>query len=476
MVKSEGNRCTRNCLNCPICTAPLGVNSLGKEGPGDAPRGPWVLGCQYCMWTTLDIGIKFEKPTNIYGQLLKIRNGGVKKDDHDHHKEIAEEEIEDDGVDDGDEEKEEQDLKKEIPSNDQSQDPDDRFKTLKSFYKSQISTTTTGSPFFGSPLDQSFSSPSALSRIMSLYTSLGSSSLSKKPKSKPPVMREAANPGEGLFVHSADAEKNTVEALRKSGGTSLLSTHDQRLTQTYPSNARFVQDLRPVPALLRTKRSKRCRECRHILVKPEYKVQTTRFRIRLIAMNYIPSISIRSLHSSRTDLNALQPGHPTQLLLVLKNPLFDPVKVTLATPAITTGPRQSKVTILCPQFEVGANTDVWDEALRAGDSKRQSRVAGSVDANGEKQAEAGKVWESGRNWTSIVVEIVPGMKKIVDSVKDQELEEGEGEDEDILEIPVFVRMEYDAEGAPGETGEKSAEGKRELTYWCVLGVGRIAGG
>jgi dynactin-4 len=46
--------------------------------------------------------------------------------------------------------------------------------------------------------------------------------------------------------------------------------------------------------------------------------------------------------------------------------------------------------------------------------------------------------------------------------------EGAAEDEDILEIPVFIRMEWETEGH-----EKEAE-KRELAYWSVLGVGRIA--
>ena len=61
-------------------------------------------------------------------------------------------------------------------------------------------------------------------------------------------------------------------------------------------------------------------------------------------------------------------------------------------------------------------------------------------------------------------------------------EEGEemGEDEDVLEIPVFVRVEYEADiagddGSKGEVGEEKRE-KREVAFWCVLGVGRIAKG
>ena len=71
-------RCARNCFNCPICTASLIVTSIGD---GTANTGPWILNCNYCMWTSLDIGIKFDKPTNIRSQLDKLANGGVPKSD-----------------------------------------------------------------------------------------------------------------------------------------------------------------------------------------------------------------------------------------------------------------------------------------------------------------------------------------------------------------------------------------------------------
>jgi dynactin-4 len=164
-----------------------------------------------------------------------------------------------------------------------------------------------------------------------------------------------------------------------------------------------------------------------------------------------------------------------QFLLTLANPLFDPIRVTLATPAETPGRVKTGVTILCPEFSVGANSDVWDEALNAGgSSKRRSTMPGTGSAGTgaggdeelQKQAEAGKIWGKGRNWTSVIVEIVPGMLPAPDDIDD---------DEDLVEIPVFVRIEYETE-AGGE--EKAASGTavkeaREEAFWCVLGVGRI---
>jgi len=57
---------------------------------------------------------------------------------------------------------------------------------------------------------------------------------------------------------------------------------------------------------------------------------------------------------------------------------------------------------------------------------------------------------------------------------------GVREDEDLLEIPVWVRLawetrdEHDASGIGGKEGEKGDKQKHELAYWCVLGIGRIA--
>ena len=152
--------------------------------------------------------------------------------------------------------------------------------------------------------------------------------------------------------------------------------------------------------------------------------------------------------------------------------MFDPIKVTLATSAQTPGRFGSRVTILCPQFEIGANTDVWDEALDRTENGRiaklgRNRADGSMDG---KVAEAGKVWDKGRNWTTVVVELV--CARLGNEIGTFE------EDDDIVEIPVFVRIEYDADITADEPGNgfptRERKESRELAYWAVLGVGKIA--
>ena len=319
-----------------------------------------------------------------------------------------------------------------------------------------------------------YSSPSSLARIMSLYTGRGN--YGKKDPSRPNEMRESAEASEGLRILDPATEEDTIERMRKEGwrGTTSIA---QQAEQRHPP--RFINDLRPRATLLRTKRSKRCGICRHILVKPESKVQSARFKIKLIALNYIPTISVKPLQPSPStqvpfiDLNALPPLRASQYLLTLQNPLFDSIKVTLATPALTPGRFQHKITILCPEFEIGSNVDQWDEALSLNKDRRLSKHLNLTKTeyaggDGGKVAEAGKVWEKGKNWTTVVVEVVCAN---IDQ-DESELEE----DEDVLEIPVFVMMEWEVEGNAdgGEVGkEDEKKEKRELAYWVVVGVGRI---
>ncbi|KAG0159406.1 hypothetical protein PDIDSM_6928 [Penicillium digitatum] len=167
--------------------------------------------------------------------------------------------------------------------------------------------------------------------------------------------------------------------------------------------------------------------------------------------------------------------------------MFDPVRITLATPPVTPGRVATKVTVLSPQFEIGANSDVWDEALQGGSAPLTSD---SRPAALRGVPEAGKVWDKGRNWTTVVLEVVPG------TLPGSSAESGGGnpktethdedvltvaasrQDEDVLEIPVFVHMDWDADAQldqqnVGKGSKPDDKVTRELAYWMVLGVGRI---
>ncbi|RYP03893.1 hypothetical protein DL764_004809 [Monosporascus ibericus] len=508
-LKTEGNRCTRSCFQCPICIGPLAVQAF-ESAPEPAllsadsanaalPSGPWILACSYCNWNSAEIGVKFDKPQGISAQLSKLRHAeDLQSSKHSVGGEDTSSPIK---MDDA------------PPETAKA-----RFSAMKAFYQTQLSSSNPNASFSAMG-DLGFNSPGTLSRIMSLYS--GGTMGNLKQKNKTSIMREAGSANEGLRVSDLD-ESAAMSKLRRDGWEGTI-TNEQAQLQV-EEGARFTDELWPIPYLLRSKRSKRCPVCRHIISKPESKVGNTRWRIRLVANNYIPSISIKRLpvvsnptgsptltsaprplghHAHQQQpppppppppTGPLKPMQPALFLLTFKNPIFEEVKVTLASPATTPGRFASRVTVLCPEFSVGANTedmdldDVLTKDGRVGQDDPYRRRQGSVAYSEDglfPQAEVGKIWDRGRNWVSIVVEVIPAVVRVDPPAAIFRKEGGPEpdlgplrEDEDVLEIPMFVRLEWEGEAPHDQVGtasgkEKDAKEKKELAYWCALGLGRI---
>ncbi|KAF4580853.1 dynactin subunit [Ophiocordyceps camponoti-floridani] len=469
-LRSEGNRCTRSCFQCPVCVAPLQASSirpsaLNVEGDG-LPTGPYALFCLYCSWSSREAGIEFERPSGIHSQIAKMEMTSSSRLTSPR--------------DPGREDVADTDTQVLLPGTRHL-----HFSSLKAFYHEQLADARAAAAG-GLQLRDGLalaSSPGSLTRIMSLYTGRATQQ-PRSPHGQPAdTVREALTSEEGLRLAQLD-ESRSIERLANAGWHATSSLQ-QRLVQP---QARFDTDLRPVASLLRTKRSKRCPVCRHIISKPEAKVTSTRFKIRLVAKSYMPSITIRPLTPITAPVPVgsrpataieppLSPLRPHQFILTFRNPLFDAVSVTLATPSLTPGRVTSRVTILCPQFDVGANTDIPPPppplTFLPRDLTAPSRRP-NADEPTANQAEAGKVWDRGRNWTSIVLELIPASLRASAS-RDAPLGPGDA----LVEIPMFVRVEWEADaqhdmGGPVADRDKEARERRELAYWCVVGVGRIA--
>lgn len=179
-------------------------------------------------------------------------------------------------------------------------------------------------------------------------------------------------------------------------------------------------------------------------------------------MNYIPTLSITRFDPSSVNYHNLIPLTTHMFLLTITNPLYDPISVHLATPERTPGKHPSTVTIYCPEFEVGANTDVWDEAL-ASASGNPSSGGHRAKPRDKKAALPGQIWDRGRNWTSVIIEVTPPA-----------LDENVDDKDRVVKIPVLVRSVYDTEveREDGEIG-KGAKERREYTFWSSIDVGRI---
>lgn len=170
---------------------------------------------------------------------------------------------------------------------------------------------------------------------------------------------------------------------------------------------RRLSQIHPQRIHLCIKRSKRCRTCRHILIKPEQKAQATRFKIKLVAMNYIPTVSIVKLPRKTWPL---QLGIPTQFVLKFTNPLYEEMSIRLATPQIRRKPGEEKpkptdtrmrgkVTLLSPHFTVGA----YNETIEYDDEMYPTRR----NPKGLTSSWADGVYEKRNNYTSIIVEVIP---------------------------------------------------------------------
>lgn len=463
----------------------------GLLKPTDAAASDtYMLQCGYCDWSTLDIDVVFSKPTKITEQLAKQRTARIAA--------TASEKGAKDAL------------------HPRSLDHDDAFTKLIAFYKEQLNESGEAgqTPYGSSP----YSSPANLARIMSMYGGLSATAL-KKSREKPSPMREARDPTEGSVTYSPESDHeayitNKLQSLTRQDTT----TSDQRHTHPLNNSTHFTSDLWPVATQLRTRRGKRCKTCRQFVARPDTKVSALRYKIRISALNHIPRLLFRPLHpptppipNQAFRLRAEDPvqadlkvGVKQEYVLTIRNPIFETIRVTLATPGVTPGKVASRVTILCPSFTVGAAGDVWDEALgssisgssrHTNDGGRQAAMASLTGKSGTgeegaeaRQPEAGKIWERTRNSTSVIVEIVPGQLQpppsIVPMTEEQAANEELEEDDDVLEVPIFVRADWeapeDAEGGKMEVGKRAARDgvgmvKKELAFWCVLGVGRIAG-
>jgi dynactin 4 len=83
-VKSERNRCARNCFQCPICQNTLTVLASSEPQPPPSPispttvptvsatGAPYYLSCGVCRWDSQEIGMTFEKATGLACKYINL--------------------------------------------------------------------------------------------------------------------------------------------------------------------------------------------------------------------------------------------------------------------------------------------------------------------------------------------------------------------------------------------------------------------
>ena len=164
----------------------------------------------------------------------------------------------------------------------------------------------------------------------------------------------------------------------------------------------------------------------------------------------------------------LTTGTAHSFLLTLTNPLYDPIRLTLSTPAKSPGLYTHSTTILRPEFTVGANADIWND-----DEETIS------PAEKEKRHSRFGIYEAKRNIITIFMEVVPAIPQGTTENQDDV-----AQNEVAVDIPIFIKMIYQIEDTEKddtltlaskglEVDKEKGKVEKELGYWAVVRVGYV---
>ncbi|KAF8461162.1 dynactin p62 family-domain-containing protein, partial [Russula ochroleuca] len=312
-VRAEKNRCARNCFMCPNCRNTL---SVVPSDPQDADDGrslganlsavgepPFFLYCSFCRWDSAEVDITFEKPTGLAAQLQKFEDSA----------------------------------------------PDSlEFERLKEHFEPFLRASSSSSA--AASLSGHSHAAHAHATPVNPITAAASSALARdipgvgKYTPAPRGRRDKGARDEISEYRSRVEVKGTkdgsnVDFMRRLEEVSQVAAFGQRWANSWTTTL-HSSELKPLRIPLHSKKTKRCSACRHILIKPEQKAQSVRFKIKLVAANYIPAMTV-AFPPSPDPIRQRGAGTkqvPTEgatggtfpFHLALTNPLYDPIHVRLA--------------------------------------------------------------------------------------------------------------------------------------------------
>lgn len=224
-ARAEGNRCARNCFRCPACDTAVTVVSADTE------QEAYKLKCPYCEWTsTSAAGVMVAKPSAVVSQVQAQ------------------------------------------PGRTQTQ-IDARFQAMREFY-------------FDRSLEEGVSMATSTRRAsgVGMGTPGAETTASTFAEILDRRIRDKTRKDEGseIFGDIVEVDEGLDQSnalLQASTSSALLVDHGGIQRDRVDREQGF-----PVPQALRAKRAKRCRGCQHLLVKPEAKPSSIKFKIKLMAL------------------------------------------------------------------------------------------------------------------------------------------------------------------------------------------------
>ncbi|KXN88091.1 Dynactin subunit 4 [Leucoagaricus sp. SymC.cos] len=434
-VRAEKNRCARNCFSCPICRNTLSVVSSDPPESADgrptasvnaAGEPPFFLYCNHCRWDSVEIGITFEKPTGLAAQLQKYEDSAPDSLEFDRLKDHFE--------------------------------PFLRASSLSSSIT--VHAAHPGSAAHSHHLHSTSITAAASAALARDIPGVGKYNPLSRTASGRAHRDRTANKDEmpeyksrvdtasaGISGAGGDSE---VDYMRKLRDIQTVSSLEQRLGNSWAGSSQ-VKDLRPLRIPLHFKRSKRCPVCTHILIKPEQKAQSVRYKIKLVAANYLPAINVLLPHlqkpifasdAAKRTLMKISPqsiddgstppglvaGKTYPFHLALTNPLYDPIQVRLSVQRVhvtASGPSEKArrppfaISLPTSPFPIAAFAEAWeyedDEDMLVDDGDFGAGVKGR-DKDGRGKAKTVGVLEKRANVTLVGGEVIIG-KEARGSVK-----------------------------------------------------------
>ncbi|KAF9953077.1 hypothetical protein BGZ70_000364 [Mortierella alpina] len=386
-VKSEKHKCSRNCFECPICQNTLSVVSEDPDATmfqaGASTSGQYHLSCNMCQWNSQEIGMTFEKPTGLAAQLLKTEDSLPDVKEFERLKDHLEKYF--------------------------------RAHSLKPGLPSSLLTSIQSGTLQSLRYVSSSSHKAQQSDDIAHYT-----------------------PAVQVMDDTENLEK-LMSVVSMSETTSMGQRLKQLQSQTYTP-----QRLQPQRIHLRIKKSRRCRSCRHILVKPEQKAQATGFKINLIALNQLPNITIASIQPMIVQTIS-------RVILRFTNPRHEEARVSVQY-GDGAAPNHA-VLIHSPSFTISPFNEVWEYEVG---------VIGAAPGTVHED-----VYEKTANSTSIALDITP-------------IAAGE------VKIPLLVTFTYKSRKPLSETGSPTqlvvsssndnmaSETEyidKTVVFWTIIGFG-----
>lgn len=490
-VRAEKNRCARNCFQCPHCRNTLSVvpsdppeEVLTQPRPQTTTESigepPFFLYCNFCRWDSQEVGIVFEKPTGLALQLQKLEDN--------------------------------------LPDSLEFERLKDHFEPL--LRSSSSSHHHTQASHHRNPITAAASS--ALARdVPGLHQPIRGVSGRTYSNPKAPARAnaskgwddwdsviyksrlEVAGSGVGIRIES---ELDWIKALDEEHGVGRVAEMEQRWLSSWTQSLK-AGELQPLRIPLHSKKTKRCPDCRHILIKPEQKAQSVRYKIKLMAANYLPSIDVivpslvpppptggsqvpKSKIKDVEDSGTLtmQPGKSYPFQMTFTNPLYEPIQVRLsvhrAPPRMTSGdaiPHRPPFGITLPSstFPISAFAEAWEyeddedmfdeddlEQMLSGNSSGGGIGLGADSRGGRASKSHIGVLERKANVTRVGGEVLIGR-------------DASGEVKFNMQVSYTYRADDSAADttSPKKTGKDDPAGVGEMktfTFFTLVSLGSIA--